>query len=211
MTPFRMGLIALWASLAFSCASTSANKRYARAPSIENPLTGPVNPVAGYSSTGEPIELATFNGNDMCFRGTNHRPAPENQAQQYSLVVLNKDEIDLKGSPTARAVRVDVLNADSRLVPVTRTVQDTVRDGSGRVIATVDRQVQTMETAYTTDYQLCFSDAGKVLTNDSRYLVLMREVNGGFTWGIPSTRPSWVWRLPAARTVAAASVEAAKK
>ncbi len=200
MTPFRMGLIALSASFAFSCASSSANKRYARAPSIENPLAGPVNPVAGYSSTGEPIELSSFNGTDLCFEGMNRAPAPAVQAERYSLAMLNKDEIDLKGSPTARVFRIEVLNAESRLVPGMRLVQDTVRDGSGRTIATVERQVATVETEYKTDYRLCFSDAGKVLSNDSRYLVLMREVpSSGF--GIPGRRPSWVWRLPAARNV----------
>lgn len=185
-----------------SCASTSANKRYARAPSVENPLSGRVNRVSGFTSNADPMELASFDGRSLCFEGTSQHSAPETQGVQYSLVVLNKDEIDLKGSPTARATRIDVLNAESRLVQSTKTVQDTVRDGSGRIIATVDRQVPTVYTAYTTDYRLCFSDAANVLSEESRYLVLLREVNGGFNWGIPSTRPSWVWRLPAAANVA---------
>lgn len=182
----------------------SAAQKYAAAPTIENPLTGKAQTqIPGLTSEPDMVMFSAFDRKQICFEGGNHQSPGEATGTRYSLRFLNTDEVDLKNAPTLKTSVVRVLRSQSQLVPVTRTVQDTVRDGRGNTIGTVTRQVQEMETHYETQVQICFVGPEQALTPDARFMVLMRETSAAVastTWGIPMRpRSSWVWRFPAAQ------------
>ncbi len=196
--------------LATACAHgpVSANRKYAAAPRIENPLLGRASPVPGMTSMPEPFVFSSFDARQICFDDTGSTQSPaEATATQYTLRFLVTDDVDLKNAPSLKGGQVQVLNSSSTLVPVRRTVKDTIRDEHGNTIATVDREVQELETRYQTQLRLCFQNPQQALSTDARFMVLMREVSTRGSWGIPmGPRPAWVWRFPAADVMPAAPV-----
>jgi hypothetical protein len=195
--------------LATACAHgpVSANRKYAAAPRIENPLLGRANPVPGMTSMPEAFIFTSFDPRQICFDDQRSTQSPaEATATQYSLRFLLTDDADLKTAPTLKGGVVQVLNSSSTLVPVRRTVKDTIRDEHGNTIATVDREVQELETHYQTQLRVCFQNPQQALTADARFMVLLREVSNRGSWGIPmGPRPAWVWRFPAADVAPAAA------
>ena len=176
----------------------SAARKYAAAPKIENPLVGQAQTgVPGYTREAEAVVFGGFDGRQLCFQGHNEQSPAEATRTRYSLSILNTDEVDFRHAPTLKTSIVQVLGSESRLVPVTREVQDTVRDSRGNTVATVSRQVQELETHYQTQVQICFPGPQEVLTAEARYMVLLREAASRSMFGIPAQRSSWVWRFPA--------------
>lgn len=181
-------------------APMSASKKYASAPRVENPLLGaPAQAVPGFTSENELFAFSTADQSQLCFDGNNTQAPAIATATKYSLRFLETDEVDLKNAASLKQAVVTVVASKSDLVPVTRTVQDTVRDSSGRVVATVDRTVQELEPRYQTQLRLCFTGPAQALTQEAKYMVLLREESNRGSWGIPmKPRASWVWRFPAA-------------
>ncbi len=145
--------------LATACAHgpVSANRKYAAAPRIENPLLGRASPVPGMTSMPEPFVFSSFDARQICFDDTGSTQSPaEATATQYTLRFLVTDDVDLKNAPSLKGGQVQVLNSSSTLVPVRRTVKDTIRDEHGNTIATVDREVQELETRYQTQLRHSF-------------------------------------------------------
>jgi hypothetical protein len=179
---------------------TSASRKYASAPRLENPTVGQAQ-VGVPGMTNDPVAFvfSAFDGRQVCFDGENTQSPGEASATRYSLRVLNTDDADLSVAPTLKQSVVRVLGSQSTLVPVTRTVQDTVRDRNGNTIATVSRQVQELETEYQTQLRICFPGAPTVLGPQARFMVMLREGATGGGWGFRmGPRPYWVWRFPAA-------------
>lgn len=188
-------------SLGSACvhAPVNAQKKYAAAPRITNPLQGNAEQLPGLTSEGEAFLYHSFNGQELCFQASNTQSPAEVTGTRYALRFLNTDEVDLQKAPGLKTSVAKVLNSSSQLVPVTRTVQDTVRDANGNTVATVSRQVQEMETHYETQMRLCFPGATQALSASARYMVLTRESDQTRVWGIPMRpRSAWVWRFPAA-------------
>jgi hypothetical protein len=202
--PFESLFMRLLASLfllSSSACVVSASQKYARAPRIANPLDERVTePVPGMANTREPLALTTFDGTHLCFEGNNSQDPGAATATRYSLRFLETDAIDFQHAPGSTASRVRILQSSSELVPVTRVVQDTVKDGRGAIIATVQRQVQEMERQYQTQLQVCFSDVKPALSPDARFMVLFNDDSlPRGAWGIPmGSRSAWVWRFPKA-------------
>ena len=182
----------------------SAAKKYAAAPRIENPLLGGAGaPLPGLTTTNEALLFSAFDGQQLCFEGANQQSPGEAMGTRYSLRFLNTDAVDFKTAPSLTTSVVTVLNSTSQLVPVTRVVQDSIRDGRGNVIGSVQRTVQEMEPRYETRLRICFGGASQALSAEARFMVLMREAQAGTrVWGIPTgARSSWVWRFPKADDV----------
>jgi hypothetical protein len=202
----RIGLASL-VLLAAACAHApqSAARKYAAAPTIQNPMLGKAQPnVPGMTSEGEAFMFSAFDGQQICFDGANHQSPAEATGTRYTLRFLTTDDVDLKNAPTLSVSAVQVLDSQSHLVPVMRTVEDTVRDRDGNVVATVSRQVQEMEPRYDTQLRICFPGPQQALTADARFMILLREVGHRGAFGIPMRpRSSWVWRFPAADTAGA--------
>lgn len=181
-------------------APQSASRKYADAPTMENPLTGKVTVgIPGMTSMNEMFSLSAYDAQNICFDGNNTQGPVEAMGTRYTLAFLNTDDVDFKNAPSLRTSVVQVLNSQNELVPVTRTVQDTVRDARGNTVATVSRQVQELETHYQTQLRVCFPAPGQALTPQAHFMVMLREVQKASTWGIPGgPRSAWVWRFPAA-------------
>ena len=122
---------------------------------------------------------------------------PEVSLARYSLMFLSAAEEEPKQAPTLKVTQTEVLDSQSQLVPVTRTVEDKMRDSQGNIIATVSRQVQGLETIYQTDFRICFANAQPMLTSSSvRYMLLRRDGGNTGAFGIPlKPRATWVWRF----------------
>jgi hypothetical protein len=180
----------------------SAARKYSAAPRIENPLLGQAETrIPGLTSEPEAFLYSSFQNQELCFEAQNTQSPAEATSTRYSLRFLTTDEVDLKNAPSLKTSVARVLSSTSQLVPVTKTVQDVVRDAHGNTVATVSRQVQELETHYETQLRLCFPGSQQALTADARYMVLMRESGAAAAsmWGIPMRpRSSWVWRFPAA-------------
>lgn len=201
----RTAMVMCLSGILMSCAhgsGGSASRKYAQAPRIENPLSGNAQVgVGGMTETPDAMAFTAFDGHHLCFEGGNRLSPGEASSSSYSLKFLDTDEVDLKHAATLLGV-VRIINSQSQLVPVTRTVQDTVRDARGNKVGSVDRQVQELETHYQTQVQVCFPEPQQALTMQSRFMVLLKE-GAARTWGIAmGPRPSWVWRLPAADNAA---------
>lgn len=184
--------------------NASAARKYASAPRIENPLLGGAGaPLPGLTTTNEALLFSAFDGQQLCFEGANQQSPGEAMGTRYTLRFLNTDAVDFKTAPSLTTSVVTVLGSSSQLVPVTRVVEDTVRDARGNTIGSVSRQVQEMEPRYETRLRICFAGASQALSAEARFMVLMREAQAGSrVWGIPTgPRSSWVWRFPKADEV----------
>lgn len=202
----RLATASTFFLFAVGCAhsNASAARKYAAAPRIENPvLGGVVAPLPGLTSTNEALLLSTFDGQQLCFEGANQQSPAEATGTRYALRFLNTDLVDFKTAPSLTTSVVTVLNSTSQLVPVMRTVQDTVRDSSGNTVGSVSRQVQELEPRFETKLRICFPGVSQALSAEARFMVLMREAAAGSRmWGIPTgPRSSWVWRFPKADEV----------
>lgn len=175
----------------------SARAKYALAPRLANPLLGvPQVGLPGLTNERQAFVFSGFDGRQLCFDAANEDSPVDTLATPYSLRFLNTNDANLKTAAALRQPAVEVLHSESMLVPVTRTVEDTVRDSHGNTIGTISRQVRELAPIYRTKFRLCFGGLERALTPQARFMVLLREEVGG-GWMRPA-RPSWVWRFPAA-------------
>lgn len=148
-----------------------------RAPVIPNPATtGQVDNSMITAADGTTYRLTAFNAQAACFdvvENLNPRAAQRlGFALQSYVTAEDKDDTVM----TQRAAPVRVVASQSHQEPVQRTVHDTMRDSSGQVIATTDRQVTEMVTVYETELEVCIAQP-RVITAQTGWMVL-REYDG---------------------------------
>ena len=164
--------------------SASAYKdALATAPEIENPATtGTITDVTVTGNDQVAYKLSSYTPQELCIDAATDDSPAQVQSFGYELSALKDAEQDRDKVAKLRSANVKVLRSSSQLVPVRRTVTDTIRDGSGRVIATQERQVQELETRWDTDVRICFANP-TTITADIHFLVLEpMHLNAASTW-----------------------------
>jgi hypothetical protein len=186
----RLVHLCLLATAALLCVGSGKyyrKKALNAAPVMNNPArTGAPSPVAStrYGTTVTMVSYSPDRGS--CFHIQTNRSRGTVQAMRFVLRAPVKADTDVPKIPALASSGVMILRATSRLVPYTTTVRDTVRDGSGKVIATRDRNVQRIKTVYSTLARVCFVGKG-IPSAKSRFLEVDGSTGRARIWG--------VWRL----------------
>jgi hypothetical protein len=143
------------------------------APVIPNPAkTGVATDTVVVGNDGVAYQMSVYSAKEACFDAQLPEAPAAVQGSSFELQALQKAEDDRGKAPKQLSSSIRVLESSNELVPVTKRVTDTIRDSSGRVVATQDRQVQELERHYKTQARICFAKPA-LITPDTRYLVMV--------------------------------------
>jgi hypothetical protein len=150
----------------------------ATAPEVGHPVaTKSVENVPAKGSRGTQFRMASFAPEQMCFGFVNDSSPEQVQQGTYRLLSFRSPEEPMDKVPVLGNGIATIVNSQRELRPVTRKRTETIRDRTGQVIATVDKQVTELEPFYTTEANVCFAQPA-IITADTRFVMLQanREV-----------------------------------